>query len=71
MFMKTNGFSFVDIIKYQPSRPTINYLGYQWVKAYSCSVQKSWLPYEWFRNPEKLSYLWATGLLGMIFTFEG
>ena len=29
MFMKTNDFSFVDIIKYQPSRPTINYLGYQ------------------------------------------
>lgn len=51
MFMKTKSFRFVDII---------NYLGTsleKWVKVYSCSVQKSLLPYEWFDSPEKLKYI--------------
>ena len=31
--------------------------GYEaWVKAYRCSAQKSWLPYEWLDTPEKLNY---------------
>ena len=52
MFMKTDYFIFLD---------TINYLGpgtsYDaWVKAYGCSAQKSWLPYEWFDTPAKLHY---------------
>ena len=52
MFMKTDHYLFLDII---------NYLGpgtiYEaWVKAYGCSAQKSWLPYEWLDTPEKLNY---------------
>lgn len=52
LFIKTNGFRFVDII---------NYLGLgtsyeKWVKAYECSVQKSWLRNECFDSPEKLNY---------------
>ena len=52
MFMKTNGFRFLDII---------NYLGvgtsYEaWVKAYGCSSQKSLLPCEWLNSLEKLNY---------------
>ena len=26
------------------------------MKAYGCSAQKSWLPYEWLDTPEKLNY---------------
>ena len=26
------------------------------MKAYGCSAQKPWLPYEWFDTPEKLNY---------------
>ena len=52
MFMKTNGFRFVEIINYVG--PGAIYK--KWVKAYDCSVQKSWLPYEWFNSPEKLNY---------------
>ena len=26
------------------------------MKAYGCSGQKSWLPYEWLDTPEKLNY---------------
>ena len=52
MFMKTNGFRVVDIIKYLGRGTSYD----KWVKAYGCSVQKSWLPYEWFDSPEKLNY---------------
>ena len=52
MFMKTDHFLFLDIINY-PGPGT----GYEaWVKAYGCSAQKSWLPYEWLDTPEKLNY---------------
>ena len=52
MFIKTNGFRFLDIINY--FGPGTSYE--KWVKAYGCSVQKSWLPYEWFDSPETLQY---------------
>ena len=52
MFMKTNGFIFLDIINYVG--PGTSYDA--WTKAYGCSAQKSWLPYEWFDSPEKLNY---------------
>lgn len=48
MFMKTNGFPFVDIIN--SIRPGTSYE--KWVKAYGCSVQKSWFPYKWFDTAE-------------------
>ena len=40
MFMKTNGFIFLDIINYVG--PGTSYDA--WVKAYGCSAKKSWLP---------------------------
>ena len=52
MFMKTDHFLFLDIINYLG--PGTSYEA--WVKAYGCSTQKSWLPYEWFDTPEKLNY---------------
>ena len=51
MFMKTNGFRFVDINYLSPGT---SYEKRE--KAYECSVQKSWLPCEWFESPEKLNY---------------
>ena len=42
MFMKTGHFRFLDIINYLG--PGTSYEA--WVKAYGCSAQKSWLPYE-------------------------
>ena len=59
MFMKTNGFRFLTISSINHLGPLTTTLGTSyamWVKVYSCSVQKSWLPYEWFHNPEKLGY---------------
>ena len=52
MFIKTDGFLFLDIINYLG--PGTSYEA--WVKAYGCSGQKSWLPYEWLDTPEKLNY---------------
>ena len=70
MFMKTNGFRFLDIINYL--RPGTSYEA--WVKAYGCSSQKSWLPYEWLDSPEKLNYpglpdypAWYSHLKGCLF----
>ena len=54
MFMKTEHFRFLDIINYLG--PGTSYEA--WVKAYGCSAQKSWLPYEWLDTPEKLNYPW-------------
>ena len=50
MFMETDHFCFLDIINYRG--PGTSYEA--WVKAYGCSAQKSWLPYEWLDTPEKL-----------------
>ena len=52
MFIKTKKFLFLDIINYLG--PGTSYTA--WVKAYGCSTQKSWLPYEWLDSPEKLNY---------------
>ena len=52
VFMKTDAFFFLDIINYLG--PGTSYEA--WVKAYGCSGQKSWLPYEWLDTPEKLNY---------------
>ena len=52
MFMKTDGFLFLDMINHLG--PGTSYEA--WVKAYWCSGQKSWLPYEWLDSPEKLNY---------------
>ena len=50
MCTKRNGFRFMEIISYlDPSN-----IYEKWVKAYGCCVQKSWFPYDWFDNPEKL-----------------
>ena len=52
MFMKTDAFFFLDIINYLG--PGTSYEA--WVKAYGCSGQKSWLPYDGLDTPEKLNY---------------
>ena len=52
MFIKTEKFLFLDIINYLG--PGTSYAA--WVKAFGCSTQKSWLPYEWIDSPEKLNY---------------
>ena len=52
MFIKTEKFLFLDIINYLGSGTSYA----AWVKAYGCSTQKSWLPYEWIDSPVKLNY---------------
>ena len=52
MLIKTSGFRFVDIINYLGPRTNCE----KWVKTYGCSVQKSWLPYEWLDIPKNLNY---------------
>lgn len=52
MFIVTESFRFLDIINYLG--PGTSYEN--WVKAYGCKAEKSWLPYEWLDNPEKLDY---------------
>ena len=52
MFLLTPGFRFLDIINYL--RPGTSHK--KWVKAYGCTAEKSWFPYEWFDSPDKLDY---------------
>ena len=52
MFLLTQGFRFLDIINYLG--PGTSYE--KRTKAYECSAEKSWLPYEWFDSPEKLDH---------------
>ena len=52
MFMSTENFKFLDISNY--SSPGTSYE--KWVKTYGTTQPKSWLPYEWFTNAEKLDY---------------
>lgn len=52
MFLLTNKFRFLDIIKYLG--PGTSYE--KWVKAYHCAAEKSWLLYEWFDSPKKLDF---------------
>ena len=44
MFLLTWGFRFLDIMNYLG--PGTSYE--KWVKAYECTKEKSWFPYEWF-----------------------
>ena len=52
MFLWTKEFRFLDIINYLG--PGTGYD--KWVKAYVCTAEKSWFPYEWFDSPQKLDY---------------
>ena len=52
MFLFSKDFRFLDIINYLG--PGVSYE--KWIKAYECSSEKSWFPYEWFDSPEKLNY---------------
>ena len=47
MFLLTPGFRFLDIQNYLG--PGTSYV--KWVKAYGCTTEKSWFPYEWFDSP--------------------
>ena len=63
MFMKTDHFLFLDIINYLGAGTSYE----AWVKAYGCSAQKSWLPYEWLDTLEKLNYPRAARLPRVVF----
>ena len=52
MFLLTQEFRFLDIINYLG--PGTSYE--MWTKAYECTAEKSWFPYEWFDIPEKLDH---------------
>ena len=52
MFMLNKNFRFLDIINYLG--PGTSYE--KWVKAYGCTLCKSWFPYEWFDSPDKLDF---------------
>ena len=49
----SNNNCFVDIINYLGPGTTYE----KWVKAYSCSVEKSLFPFEWFDSPEEPNFL--------------
>lgn len=52
IFILTPGFRFRDKINYVG--PVTSYD--KWIKAYDCEAEKSWFPYDWFGNPEKLDF---------------
>ena len=52
MCTKRNGFLFIEIISYLDPGNIYE----KWVKAYGYCVERSWFPYKWFDNPEKLDY---------------
>ena len=52
MFINTPKFKFLDVMNYLA--PGITYD--KWVKTYGATLSKSWLPYEWLDNPDKLDY---------------
>ena len=52
MFIITPEFKFLDVINYLGPDTLYD----KWVKAYGCEQTKSWFPYEWFYNPDKLDY---------------
>ena len=52
MFLLTQEFRFLDIINYLGPRTSYE----KWTKAYECTAEKSWFPYEWFDTPEKLDH---------------
>ena len=52
MFITTPKFKFLDVVNYLA--PGITYD--KWVKTYSATLTKSWLPYEWLDSPDKLDF---------------
>ena len=52
MFLLTKDFRFLDIINYLGPGTSYD----KWVKAYDCTANKSWFPYEWFDYPKKLDF---------------
>ena len=52
IFILTLGFCFLDIINYLGPSTSCK----RWIKAYDCSAEKSWLPYECFDSPDKLDF---------------
>ena len=52
MFMTNKNFRFLNIINYLGPGTSYD----KWVKAYGCSLEKSWFPYEWFDSPDKLDF---------------
>ena len=66
MFSLTPRFRFLDIINYVGPGTSYDV----WTKAYGCSNEKSWLPYEWFDDPEKLNYPDLPDLPSLVFTLE-
>jgi hypothetical protein len=52
MYISTSTLKFLDVTSY--IGPGTSYD--RWVKAYDCTLAKSWFPYEWFDNPDKLDY---------------
>ena len=52
MFLLTQKFRSLDIINYLG--PGTSYE--KWTKAYECTAEKLWFPYEWFDTPEKLDH---------------
>ena len=67
MFIKANNFCFIGIINYVGLVTSCE----KWVKAYGCSVQKLWLPYERFNSPEKLNYPWLPDYLAWYSHWKG
>ena len=67
MFLLTQKFRFLDIINYLG--PGTSYE--KWTKAYECTAEKSWFPYEWFDIPEKLDHPGVSGLSSVVLTPEG
>ena len=52
MFMITPELRFLDVMNYLGPGTSYD----KWVKAYGCTLIKSFLPYEWFDSSEKLKY---------------
>ena len=52
MFMITPELRFLDAMNYLGPGTSYD----KWVKAYGCTLIKSFLPYEWFDSSEKLKY---------------
>lgn len=52
MFIITPEFKFLDVINYLGPGTSYD----KWIKAYGCKQTKSWFPYEWFDDLDKLAY---------------
>ena len=52
MFILTKNSRFLDVLNYLAPHTSYE----KWVKAYECESVKSWIPYDWFDDCEKLDY---------------